>query len=247
MGGSSKSCLEGKMLHILVGDRRDYQGLFSAIDSKAAILWIVPKTALPGDEAFFMLPGVGIAAVGEIMAPPKLSRRLFGNRVVYRAPIKNVKLLNYQVHISIIRSHMPSWKWPTYPRSYTSIDSKLAERFRRLIDSYFETPTALEGIHREVKSYTSSRSRRLRDQAVALSRGVCEVCGKDFSRVLSGLGIRVLQGHHRKQRGVSGHPTVTSLKDLSVLCANCHLLIHTDPKHAMPVKTLRRKLREGDR
>ena len=234
------------MLHILVGDRRDHQRLISVIDSKAAVSWIVPKTANPGDEAFFLLPGLGISAVGTIMAKSKLSRRRFGGRIVYRAPIKCVKFLSQQVPVSVFRSSIPSWGWPTYPRSYTSIDGSIAKRFRDVVNSYVETTAALEGIRREVASYTPSRSRRLRNQAVALSRGVCEACGNDFLRVLSGLGIRALQVHHRKQLGASDHSTVTCLKDLSVLCANCHLLIHANPKHAMPVKTLRRKLRKGD-
>lgn len=55
-------------------------------------------------------------------------------------------------------------------------------------------------------------------------------------------GVHVLQVHHRRQLAASKAPRVTSLKDLAVVCANCHALIHMDPKRALKVETLRSRL-----
>ena len=38
-------------------------------------------------------------------------------------------------------------------------------------------------------------------------------------------------------------PFVRGVSDLVVVCANCHLLIHLDPKKALSVQRLRKRLR----
>jgi len=96
----------------------------------------------------------------------------------------------------------------------------------------------VEGIARESVVLSRTRSATLRREALRLSRGVCECCGVDFSLVLNGRGLRALQVHHKKQLALRESPEATSLTDLAVVCANCHAIIHTDPKEAMPVETL---------
>jgi predicted HNH restriction endonuclease len=60
--------------------------------------------------------------------------------------------------------------------------------------------------------------------------------------VLDGRGVRVLQVHHRKQLSAREAPSITKLGDLAVVCANCHLLLHLDPKNALKVEKLREML-----
>ncbi|MEP7337301.1 MAG: hypothetical protein ABI977_06110 [Acidobacteriota bacterium] len=97
----------------------------------------------------------------------------------------------------------------------------------------------VEGIARESIVLSRSRSATLRRESLRLSGGICEGCGVDFSLVLNGRGLRVLQVHHKKQLALRETPEATSLEDLAVVCANCHAIIHTDPKEAMPVEKLR--------
>ena len=94
----------------------------------------------------------------------------------------------------------------------------------------------------ETLRYVRGRSRHLREQALAAANGVCCVCDKDYSRLLGGRGVRVLQAHHRQQLAASDTPRVTRLSDLAVVCANCHMLIHMNPKQALRVEELRRLL-----
>lgn len=45
-----------------------------------------------------------------------------------------------------------------------------------------------------------------------------------------------LHVHHRKQFAVSDIPRMTRARDLVTVCANCHTMIHSDPKRALPEK-----------
>lgn len=102
---------------------------------------------------------------------------------------------------------------------------------------------ATEGIQREVTRYVKGRSGLLRQTALANAKGICEGCGKNFHKLLEGRGVRVLQVHHREQLAVLTAPKVNTPQDLAVVCANCHMLIHSDSKNALKVEDLRQMLK----
>ena len=114
------------------------------------------------------------------------------------------------------------------------IDQKLPVRFAEESD--------IEGIKTEVVQLKSKRSRKLRDSAFEAALGVCCVCRRDYSKVLGGQGVRVLQVHHCEQLAARDAPAVTKITDLAVVCANCHLLLHLDSKKALNVEELRTML-----
>jgi 5-methylcytosine-specific restriction protein A len=103
-------------------------------------------------------------------------------------------------------------------------------------------PSAIEGLLTETVRYVRGRSRQLRDLALRNSGGVCCICDIDYRRILDGKGVRVLQVHHRKQLAAMDSPRVTALSDLAVVCANCHMLIHMNPKQALSIEDLRQML-----
>jgi len=109
------------------------------------------------------------------------------------------------------------------------------------------TPTAeasaIEGILREIVTYSRSRSPKQREAALQESNWTCAACEVDFSQVLGGDGKRVLQVHHRKQLSSEHTPVITKPSDLAVVCANCHLMIHAKRDKPIPVETLRRRLK----
>ncbi len=82
----------------------------------------------------------------------------------------------------------------------------------------------------------------IRRAALEKAHGVCAVCGTDYSLVLDGLGLHVLQVHHRKQ-GTQAN----TIEDLAIVCANCHQMIHSDKTNAMPVEELRKRLQASSR
>jgi 5-methylcytosine-specific restriction endonuclease McrA len=105
---------------------------------------------------------------------------------------------------------------------------------------------AREGTMIEHVRYSRGRSRRLRDEALRRADGTCEACARDFSRVLDGKGVRVLQVHHRKQLSASDAPRVTHVDDLAVLCANCHALVHMSRILPLQVEQLRVMLQKDN-
>lgn len=108
-------------------------------------------------------------------------------------------------------------------------------------------PKALEGLKTETTHYVRGRSRYLRDLALDRAQGVCSACLVNFSQVLGGDGTRVLQVHHRRQLGATEVPRVTTLRGLAVVCANCHMLIHMNPRRAIRVETLRARIAQEGR
>lgn len=100
----------------------------------------------------------------------------------------------------------------------------------------------IEGMKAEVVQMKSKRSRRLRRLAFLSANGMCVVCDRDFSKLLGGRGVRVLQVHHKKQLSSRSAPSVTRVADLAVVCANCHMLLHLDSAKSLTVEKLRRML-----
>lgn len=101
---------------------------------------------------------------------------------------------------------------------------------------------AIEGMKREAKYLARGRNRQLRDTALENANGICEVCDRNFYELLGGRGARVLQVHHREQLSAFDTPTVTTLKGLAVVCANCHCLLHLNPQKALKIEDLKTML-----
>jgi Zn finger protein HypA/HybF involved in hydrogenase expression len=116
------------------------------------------------------------------------------------------------------------------------------EGVEQAVASCFAEESDIEGTKTEITSVKTKRSRKLRDLAFKYARGICCVCRRDYSKVLAGRGVRVLQVHHRDQLSARDAPTITKVSDLAVVCANCHLLLHLDPGKALSVEELRQML-----
>jgi hypothetical protein len=107
--------------------------------------------------------------------------------------------------------------------------------------------SAFENILTEAIQIRRSRNPALRDQALAASNWTCEACDVNYGQLLGGDGRRVLQVHHKKQLAATDEKTLTNRADLAVVCANCHALIHANPKKALKVEALRKRLNAARR
>ena len=56
----------------------------------------------------------------------------------------------------------------------------------------------------------------------------CEVCGFDFFEKYGELGKGFIECHHRIPLAEFDGETKTTLKDLALVCANCHRMLHRD-------------------
>lgn len=62
----------------------------------------------------------------------------------------------------------------------------------------------------------------------------CEVCGFDFAKVYGSYGDEFCEVHHLKQLSKADGIVKTELKDLAVVCSNCHRIIHLkNPMHSI--------------
>jgi len=59
----------------------------------------------------------------------------------------------------------------------------------------------------------------------AEGRLACEVCGFDFAEVFGDLGQDFIECHHKVPLSRS-EETKTKLRDLAVVCSNCHRMLH---------------------
>lgn len=102
------------------------------------------------------------------------------------------------------------------------------------------TNRAIEGAATETRS--RFRNPRLRELALIRAAGKCEGCGRNFYAYAGGLGRRCLVVHHKNQLRDTDQPVETTVSQLAVVCANCHMIIHSDSRRAMSLSELRRKL-----
>ena len=94
--------------------------------------------------------------------------------------------------------------------------------------------SAMEGAQRMALVRHYERERWLRDEKMSAARSMgngnlkCEVprCGFDFEAVYGDLGHNYAQVHHLQPLSDRTMPGKTSLDDLAVVCANCHVMIH---------------------
>ena len=124
------------MTHVLVGNHHpDHDLLVDAANNpRSTVDWVVPKAARPGDEAVVFIGGYGFVATGEVMSPP--TKGSFNNRSIYRADLGEIKMLDPPVPVERVLEQIPEWKWPTYPRSYTTPSPDVAQQLVRVIEEY---------------------------------------------------------------------------------------------------------------
>lgn len=54
----------------------------------------------------------------------------------------------------------------------------------------------------------------------------CEVCGFDFYKTYGEMGKGFIEAHHRTPLSEINGETKTKLKDLALVCSNCHRMLH---------------------
>lgn len=98
------------------------------------------------------------------------------------------------------------------------------------IDSKLETTredTAIEG-----QTYTRESVFRRRNAALIQAKKAnsdyrCEVCGFNFEETYGSIGHEYIIAHHNEPVSRRKRPSLTTLEEISLLCANCHAMVHT--------------------
>jgi hypothetical protein len=245
------------MKHILVGDAGEDTTwvLKAAKTGKPLVGWIVPKGAHVGDQVLFYLPAHGLSARGVIATKPRQRAQRQGTKVRYDATVRKISLLSPAAPLAFLCENHRSWKWPTYARSYVTIDGRTEERLEELLKSEllksYSTPPLGEGGSKSVLLTVYERNREARRICLDQYGKACYGCGVSFGKTYGEIAEEYIQVQHLKPvSAVGGEYVVDPIKDLRPICPNCHAVVHlqTPPLSILKLKRmLKRAARSSHR
>ncbi|MGC3971610.1 MAG: hypothetical protein QM775_30980 [Pirellulales bacterium] len=211
--------------------------------------WNLKKSARPGEQVvFFMMPPRNaFMATGVISSEVRILRE--GSRFDghYGADVRDLRFAR-ELSLSDASTLFPRWSFLRRRSSHQEVPQSIVPLFLELLGTVTANPltpelAAIEGLETEWRMLSKSRSRKLRDTVYAKANGICSVCARDYSMLRQSHGTRVLQVHHRDQLATTFTPRLTRERDLVVVCANCHLMLHPSPTRVLTVEALQILLR----
>lgn len=230
------------MLHVLVGSDEDIALVLNAAKRGETALWVVPKKAQVNDRVLIHLPRKGFTARALIGSNPKRFRA--GG---YEADLKDIALLPTSVPLAFVRKNHPTWKWPTYPRGFTTIDGAIEQHLIELLDKYQDSPEEpiIEGQAKTVAVRVYERDPVARQKCIDHYGAKCFACDFSFGAKYGEMFDEYIHVHHLEliaRKG--GKHAVNPIRDLRPVCPNCHAVIHrSDPP--MKIEELKRLLKRN--
>jgi predicted HNH restriction endonuclease len=106
-------------------------------------------------------------------------------------------------------------------------------------DGELESYNFIEGKKRERFSSYYERNPFYRNKAIEIHGLFCMVCGFNFEKIYGDLGRGFIHVHHNKPVSESGGTRINPKTDMSVLCPNCHSMIHKNKSHTLTVVELK--------
>jgi len=98
----------------------------------------------------------------------------------------------------------------------------------------------LEGATREITAELASRNDQLRDAAIRSKGCACQCCGFDFEARYGTIGAGFIEVHHHHPLSAQkGKVRSTKLADVSVVCSNCHRMLHRNGAEPITVAKLK--------
>jgi hypothetical protein len=110
---------------------------------------------------------------------------------------------------------------------------------------FYELPSKTEGGKKVVISLQSERDSTLKKSAIKIHGKSCKVCGFNFQSKYGSWGADYIEVHHvkplneNKKKSVLTNPQT----DLTVVCANCHRMIHKKKGITLTVEELQQKMK----
>lgn len=98
-----------------------------------------------------------------------------------------------------------------------------------------------EGGKRVVYGTRYERDPRIRAEALRIHGTRCHACAFDFEKTYGLHGAGYIHVHHIRPLH-AGPQTVSPAKDLAVLCANCHAMVHRKKTETLTVEELRQMI-----
>ena len=88
-------------------------------------------------------------------------------------------------------------------------------------------------LHRVWERKPALRAKKIRSVHARGERLICESCGFDFEKTYGDRGQGFIECHHVEPLHQTGERS-TTIRDLALLCSNCHRMIHRKPPWPTP-------------
>ncbi len=111
----------------------------------------------------------------------------------------------------------------------------------------YEGESSTEGGRRVYMSSRAERNKILRKKAIEIHGTSCIICGFNFGKIYGSWGEGFIEVHHVVPLGSDGKEKrrlTDARKDLVVLCANCHRMIHRKKGITLTIEGLKRKIND---
>ena len=103
-----------------------------------------------------------------------------------------------------------------------------------------------EGGRKMVITNRIERDRTVREQALQIHGCTCMACDFNFGSFYGDYGSGYIHVHHLNPLGnATGRRTVNAETDLTVLCANCHCIVHRRRNELLTVSDLKRMIKSA--
>jgi 5-methylcytosine-specific restriction enzyme A len=208
-------------------------------------------TRLSEDAHYF-----GSAEIGKVLADPISKKRdLFCEVVNYKEFLEAVPIKNDGTYIEPVPESKKTNYWrfgvreinsDTYNKilSLAKIPKNLKKRIKLpSLSGEFES-TRKEGTKKLRYTTYYERNPFNREKAVDFHGLNCMACGFNYYANYGAIGHGFIHVHHIKPVSELDEAVIIDpQKDLVVVCANCHAMIHRDKKHTLSVEELKSNLK----
>ena len=197
----------------------------------------------------------GIAKIGKTLPEDDSQKNWFADIIEYRRFSKPVLNKSGNEYLEIIPTSMANNYWRNGVRP---IDEETYKKILNLSDLSISNPdynlndneqgsdksfTSSEGAQKQIFTTVYERDSRLREQAIRIHGLTCQVCGLNFEKKYGEWGKGFIHVHHNKPVSVAGERIVNPREDMSVLCANCHSMIHRKKNTILSIEDLKSMLK----
>ena len=191
----------------------------------------------------------GAGIVGDVIQDPENPRNYYCEILDYEEFTKPIIAKREDgTYLETIPLNRASNYWRYAVRTissddYESICGNVASKKKQLrlpsLSDDFESEI-VEGKKKNRYSSYYERNPLLRQKAIEIHGLNCAVCDFNFEKVYGDLGKGFVHVHHNKPISESGQAKVNPRTDLSVLCPNCHAMIHRKKDATLSVSELKK-------
>jgi predicted HNH restriction endonuclease len=132
----------------------------------------------------------------------------------------------------------------TLEEKYRGIEDRSSENEAEVdFDDIKDIESKTEGGKKVIISLQAERDPALRSAAIQIHGLKCKACGFDFHKKYGVLGKGYIEVHHVIPLSLKNSRKTNPATDLTVVCANCHRMIHRKKRTTLSITELKAKLK----